>query len=1401
MFDREPTRPSLAVRAVKAMGLVLFVLVGGTILFFILHPEGVEDRIREAEKALKAGSPREAVRLLDQAERALVPRSAPGLLERIYALRSKAHLEVGNLDMAQKDLEALLKVCTDPREKAGAKLELAEQVHLGRAARFSKAGNLDGAEREIHKAVSLLENPGAPWPRGLEKKAKEALGRASQRAYQLIIQRIQERLALLAPTKTLLEVNPLLLKLLFRGEGDPRTRVLDSRMEKILLAAEVPPADRDWVRKKIRQARDWVGKAFECYGAALDLKGTFAAFQGVTGLLDLAGRRDEAAMACRIALEKSGPLYRARAAWRLAGIQRKGEHWKAAVQTLLDWFRKDPPKSIWKRWRAIPPPVEDAWILLLDLLVSRGQKAGMNRVMGKILPMWRRFPPRFRKLFSFYSGMNGYFQGWDPKGFCRNLEAFTRENGERPAEWIDRYRLAQEALVDTALKQGERKKAFIYLRRWVDQRPWDVTPRLERGALLEKEGKIEEALLDYKQAYELAPRDSILEKIWGARKKFLDARGYTVEEVARRLMAKGDLTAKELVHPHLHLELAEFFLEKGLAGPALFHAREARFVYPHSLEVKLLLERARIMAGLLEEARISLETTRETHPDDPRVLSLLEEIYAKEGRKDPSLDMALVLHGDDKRAFLLLARGLLRVERRDQALEAARKGLERFGARDPDLNLLAGEALEGMGRPGEASAYYAAVPPGGPGYWEARYRLLRTRLARKETKGIEASVRDFLSPGAPPDRVFRAARLLYASNRIPEALRLVRALAGSNRAMAALGKGKVFLLLALCLYKSGHPEEAAVEAERALAFPDGEKACLFLVPYYLSRGRTRDAAEILGLREGCFPPLDEATLLALTGSLEKARKKARTFFLDPPPDLWARARIRSLAFFLGEGKNFAVSTGKPGLDDLCARWCRPLLEALFFLDQENFRGQALKALEGLPPKEKETPWGRVILDRARLGAGLRDDALRDLVALVAANPGMDEPWEILMDWARKAEKGKDIFFKTDLYLKSLFPLWQVRVAANGLKDLDFLSKVVHLISQWLRNLAEGARKLGDRGAEKYFLSLSRFFLRAQRVLLARLGDKAPLETARELLAGGDKRGAAEILEKAIDSERGTSRMVLVDVFFRICSGEPALKEEGRRVARKLAEEKGGPSGPAVHFLIDTEGIPLRDAIRRYLPLLRKHLERTAALPVETPEFLWAGSSARLIALLHPGEGKKAARALLLRNPSTWEAWEALGVACEGLGEWKEAREAFSLGDRYMDRSPLLARKVEFLARNDLPGLPGPDKVAGIPPSTPLGRKALALWHLRRSDYGKSLELLEKAGEETGEILFFRARAAIFLPPARWKAAEESLDRLARSFPESPYSRHAGLVLGLLREALDAGREAAALPAAPPGSGK
>ena len=1401
MFDREPTRPSLAVRAVQAVGLVLFVLVGGTLLFFFLHPQGVEDRIREAEKALLAGSPREAARLLDQAERALVPRRAPGLLERIYVLRSKAHLEVGNLDMAQKDLEALLKTCRAPQVRARCKLDLAERVHLGRAARFSKEGNLDEAETEIQRAVSLLEKPGAPWPRELEKKVEEALGRASQRAYQLIIRKIQKRLALLAPSKTLLEVNPLLLKLVFRREEDPRTRVLNSRMEKSLVAAEVPPAEREWVREKIRQAREWVRKAFQFYGTALGLKGTFAAFQGVTGLLDLAGRRDEAAMACRIALVKSGPLYRARAARRLAGIQREAGRWKTAAETLLAWFRKDPPQEAWKRWHAIPPPVEDGWILLLDLLAFHEQKAEMKRVMEKILPLWRHFPPRFQKLFGFYSGMNGYFSGWEPGSFCRDLEIFARENGERPSEWIDRYRLAREALIRTALKLGDRKKALIYLRQWVDQRPWDVTPRLERGALLEEDGKIEEALLDYKQAYAREPRDSILEKIWAARKKALDARGFTVEEVARRLMAKGNLAAKELVHPHLHLELASFFLEKGMAGAALFHAREARFVYPHSLEVKLLLEKARIKAGLLEEARISLETTRETHPEDPRVLSLLEEVYAKEGKKDSSLDMALVLHGTDKRAFLLLARGLLRVERRDQALEAARKGLARFGSKDPDLNLLAGEALEGMKRYPEATAYYAAVPPGGPRYWTARIRLLRTRLALKEEKGIEASVRDFLSPGVPPDRAFQAARLLYDANRISPALRLARSLVESNRALEALGKGKVFLLLALCLYKSGHPEEAAVEAERALAFPDGERACLFLVPYYLSRGRTRDAAEILGLQEGRFPPLDEASLLALTGSLKKARNKARAFFLDPPRDLWARARIRALAFFLGEGKNFTVSTGKPGLDDLCARWCRPLLEALYFLDQEDFRGEALKALEGLPPKEKGTPWGRVILDRARLAAGLRDDALRDLVALIAANPRMDEPWKILMTWVRRAEKGRDIFFKTDLYLNSLFPLWQARVAAKGLGDLDFLSKVVHLFSQWLRNLARGAHKLGDRAAEKRFISLSRFFLQAQRVILSRMGDGPPLETARELLAIGDKRGAAEILEKALDSEKGTRRMILADAFFRICSDEPSLKEQGRRVARKLAEEKGGPSGPAVHFLIGTEGIPLRSAVRRYLPLLRKHLERTAALPVETPEYIWAGSSARLIALLHPREGKQAARALLLRDPAAWEAWEALGVACEGLGEWKEARKAFSVGDRYMDHPPLLAREVEFLARKDLPGLPEPGKVAGISASSAQGRKALALWHLRRSEYQTALDLLEKAGEENDELLFFRARAALFLPPDFWKRAEESLDRLARAFPGSPYSRHAGLVLSLLREALAAGKEAEALPAAPPGSGK
>ncbi len=1401
MFDREPTRPSPVARVFKALGLVLFVLVGGTILFFFLHPQGVEDRIDQAEKALQRGAPKEAARLLDQAERALVPRSAPDLWKRIHSLRSRADLEVGNLSLAQKDLEALLKACRTPIEKARCKIELAQKVHLARAARFSREGNLEGAQKEIHQALSLLEGLEEPLPRDLEKKAKEAAGRASQRAYQLILRRIQEKLALLVPPRTLLEVRPLLLKLLFHRQGEPRTKVLESRVEKALVAAEVHPGDRDWVGAQVREARGWVRKAFQSYGSALDLEGTFASFQGVTGLLALAERGDEAAMICRIALEKSGPLYRARAAQRLAGLQREAGRVREAASTLQAWFRRDPPQDVWKRWHAIPPPVEDSWILLLDILTATRQEPALNQVLERILTLWRHFPPRFRKLVGFYTGMNAFLSGWPAKAYTRDLEFFCRAHGERPSEWIDRYRLAQEALIAGALKRNDRKKAYLYLRQWVDKRPWDVTPRLRRGTLLEEEGKFEEALLDFKQAYALKPEDAILEKVWAARRKILDSRGHSVEATARGLAASGNLAAKELVHPHLHLELAEFFLKKGMAGPALFHAREARFVYPHSLKVKLLLEKARILAGELEQARISLETLRESHPGDPRVLSLLKEIYTKEGRKTPALDMDLVLHGKDKRAFLLLARGLLRVERRDQALEAARKALEKFGKTDPELNLLAGEALEGMGRPAEAAAYYAALRPGTPLFWKARFHLLRIRLASKDRKGLEESVKVYLDPQTPPGQVFQAARFLYRAGRIPPALRLVRSLAGSGDALAALGKGKVFHLLALCLFKSGKPEQAALEAERALAFPDGGEAASFLVPYYLSRGKTRDAAEILGLQEGRFPPLDGATLLALTGLLKKAREKARPFFQDPPRDLWKRARLRALSFFLGEGKTSALATGKPGLDDLCARWCNPLLATLYYLDQPDFQGEALKALEGLPPKEKKTPWGRVILDRARLAAGLRDDALRDLVSLLVAHPEMDAPWKILLDWSRKAEKGKDIFFRTDLYLKSLFPLWQVRAAAKGLPDLDFLSKVVGLFNEWLRNLAAGARKLGDSAAADRFLSLSRFFLQARRVLLERLGSDDPLRAAREFLAAGDKEGAARIMEKALDSVTGRNRMILVDALFRIFRDLPSSVEEGRKVARSLVEEEGGPSGPALHFLIATEGIPLRPAVRRYLPLLRKHLERVASLPVNTPEFLWAGSTARLISLVRPGEGARAARALLLRNPSTWEAWEALGVAREGMGEWKKAEEAFSVGDRFLDHPPLLAREVEFKARKDRPGLPGPEMVNRISPETSLGRLALALWRLRKNEYEEALDLLEKAPRETEEVLFFKARAALFCSPPRWEKAEKALSRLLGAFPGSPYARYANLVLGFLESGRSARKGAPPVPAGPPGSGK
>ncbi len=1401
MFDREPTKPTLAGRVLGALGLVLFVLVGGTLLFFLLHPKGAEDRIRDAADLLAGGNPKEAVRLLDQAERALVSRRDPVLLARIYDLRSRAYLRVGNLALAQKDLESLLKVTKDPAKRGEYKIRLAERVHLGRAARAVKRGDLDGAGREIQKAVTILESLPGDLPPRLETLAKEALGRASQRAYQSILKRIQDRLSLLVPGKVLLQVQPLILKLIFHRREDPRARALSSEAKKLLAAAEVPLSTREWVERKIGEARDWVQKAFRNYGEALDLEGTFAAFQGVTGLLALAGRPDEAAMASRTALAAGGPLYRARAAQRLGELQRRAGRESMAEETLLAWFRGDPPQRIWKRWRTIPPAVEDAWILLLDLLTVRRREPVLNDTFQQVLSLWRHFPPRFAELSPFYSGMNAFISGWEPKSYVRDLENFTRSHGERPAEWIDRYRLAQEALVEGALKRKDPKKALLYLRQWVDQRPWDVTPRLRRAALLEEEGKFDEALLDYRQAYRVKPSDEILEKLWAARKTILDRRGHTVEATARKLFAEGNLLAKELVHPHLHLELARYFLERGMGEPALFHAREARILYPDSPAVELLLAKARILAGRLEEARTALETSRTNHPGDPRILSLLAEIYAREGKDDPGLDLDLVSAGGTPRAFRIFARGLLAMERPGQALQVVLRGLDRFGKEDPELNLLAGKALRTLGRLRRAADHFAAVPRGSAPYWESRYLLLQVRLETRDGKGLEDSVREYLAADAPPGEVFRAARLLYRAGRNRAALRLAGRLSDSPKALSSLGRGKVFLLRARCLYKSGRPEQAALEAERALAFPDGKEAALFLVPYYVSRGRTRDAGEILSLQEGLFPPLDEATLLALTGHLKKAREKGASLFLDPPKGLWGRARLRALAFFLGEGKNRAPSTGDPGLDELCARWCRPLLETLFFLDRPDFQGEALKTLEALPPKEKEKPWARVILDRARLAAGLRDDALRDLGLLLAQNPKMDEPWRILLDFSRQVEKGRDLFFKTALYLENLFPLWQARVAAGGLKDLDFLSKVVHIFSQWLRNLAHGAEKIGDKAGAERFLSLARFFLQAESVLLEKAGKGAPLATAQELLAAGDKLGAARLLERAISRTSGREHLLVIDAFFQVARDLlPGFRDEARRAARPLVEDPHGPSGPALHFLIATEDVPLEEAVARYLPLLQKHIERVRRMPVNTPDFLWAGSTARLIARVRPSEAVKAARELLLRDPASWEAWEATGMAFEALGEWKKARKAFSVGDLYMSHSPLLAREVDFLGRNDLPGMPGPEALSGLAPNQPLPRRALALWHLRRGEFRKALDLLERAGCGGPEEDFFRARAALFLDPPAWKEAGTCLARLLEKHPGHPRARYAGLILRLVRRAGEKVRPGST-PASPPGEGK
>lgn len=1398
MLERQVRPPSIWHRILLGLALALLVTLIGILFVSVLYPGGPASLAERGEKALQEGRLHEAIAALDEAERNLPAPRDVALLERIYTARARAHMQAGNLGFAERDLLAALGLPLPEESLDSLRISLARSVHLQRAGQLRAEGAFGRAEAELQLALKLVRGLAGRGQGNLWLQASETAGEACQRFYQLIVARIQEELRIPLSSQMLLEANRLLLELIFQPEQNPVGQILRERLEKLFVAGDLAPGRRSWVDERIRDARGWVAETFRFYGQALGPPEAFAALQGITGLLSQTGRSDEAAMLCRAALDSWESPFLGRAAERLADLHREAGRLDRARQVLAEWRAAWPPGELLRRFRVFPAQAQDAWILAMDLDVAARDGAALGRTAEELWPYRDWWVPETQRLMGYFGGMHRALLKWDPAQVEASLAGFVRSGAARPTGWVDRYRLAQEARAEQALRLNQAEKALAVLTQWIEQRPWDTAARLQRAEVLIGQRKIDEGLVDLQKAYALEPTDAILERIWSARTLLLERQGHGVEALARSLLERQALFSQDLPNRHLHLGLARHLLAQAESVPeaasllregALFQARLAALYYPESPSVQILLDSARLATGRSDEARAawsSLETLRGREPDHPEILRLLYAASRTLDRPDPALERDLVRFGTGPEAFRLLSGGLLAMTFWEQALAAASRGLARFGASDPQLNLHAGDACRRLRRPRDAARFYAAVAPGTPDYWEARRRRLEVLLAVPGKIDLEGLVSDYLQPDVPPEAILEAAALCVEAGRPAAALRLARHLEQAPDGAAEGRSGRLFLLGARARFALGERQRALLEAERALGFPDGQAALAFLAPALLVDGRGQDASEVLALhpRADALAPLDMATLLALAGQTGRARELLESLAPAPPEELWGRARILALQALLG--RNVPGADQEGSLAALAAEHPAGTAFTLFLLASPGWGADALTVAQRHFTADMPNAFGRLLLARARLAGGQVREGMVDLAWLVVRQPGLGEAWELLFRTYARLYGGQDLASRTFFAFQALLPIWQRRMGAAGAAptpaDLEFPSELAAILADWGRSLGQGARTFERPAlAERWGRFAAHFTGLSLELLLRAHPERAHDRALEALLLAGDLHRTWQTMASALERAEGDQFARLADAFFLVSGSLPDLRDQTRAIAERLLDRREGPCGPALHFLLATDGRPASEAARHRAEQLRRHLERARKIPIATVDFLYAGATARQLLHANPEEARAAALELLDRCPAHWRAWEALALAEEALGRADQACQILAFPHRYLDRSPLLLTETTLVARLDRPGLPTEESLSSLDPKgSPAERLAVGLWRLRRGEAGEAARLLsEWPAEESPEVLFYRAEANLFARPPRPDGAGRDLEALERRFPTHPLARHAGLVLKML----------------------
>jgi tetratricopeptide (TPR) repeat protein len=375
-----------------------------------------------------------------------------------------------------------------------------------------------------------------------------------------------------------------------------------------------------------------------------------------------------------------------------------------------------------------------------------------------------------------------------------------------------------------------------------------------------RQGRLDEALLDFEESLRLHPRHQQAETNLGFANLQLGRLEDAIAHYERALQLDPRFAR---AHADLGLALAR----AGRWEEASPHLQQALLLQPDDAELHRNLGLALAMQDRLQEAIAHHERALELQPDLAEAHADLGQALLRAGRRDEALAhwrRALELDPHNASALLSLGQEQLKAGELPEAIESCERALE-SQPESAAAHFALGVALGLSGRLPEALPHYERAVELQPGFPEAHYNLALAlgEVGRRE----EAIEQDRLALEARPDWIEARVNLgqaLLATGRFEEAATELQAALRLDPDVP-----ETRFLLGTTLAQTGRISEAIAEYEAGLELrPTDVYGQLRLGQLLLSTGDARAALarfdEAVRLDADCAPALDAAARLRAT---------------------------------------------------------------------------------------------------------------------------------------------------------------------------------------------------------------------------------------------------------------------------------------------------------------------------------------------------------------------------------------------------------------------------------------------------------------------------------------------------------------------------------------------------------